>query len=250
MAQTSSNQEERVSQANSDPVAHTQAEHARWRTLYRMGAVAALLSVVIIPFSVIAFFVWPAFPDNILDVIQESWFAGLMSLDAGYLLGNLFVLPFFLVLYVTLREVDEGWALIALVLGLMGLLCLPLARPIPEMFAISEEYAAATTEAERAVYQAIGGGMLSHFHGMAYHTHYILGSLSLLISSILMLRSDIYSKALAWVGVVTNVVVFGLYVPVIGTYISTLSVLGYAIWFIMFGLRLYQLGWGKSTVRS
>jgi hypothetical protein len=236
-----------MSQANSDAVAHAQAGHDRWRTLYRIGAAAALLTVAIIPFSVIAFFVWPTFPDNILDVIQESWLAGLMSLDAGYLFGNLFVLPFFLVLYVTLREVDKGWTLIALVLGLMGLLCLPLARPIPEMFAISEKYAAATTEAERAMYWATGEGMLSHFHGMAYHTHYVLGALSLLISSILMMRSSLYSKALAWVGIVTNVVVFGLYVPVIGTYISTLSVLGYAIWCIMFGLRLYQLGWGNSA---
>jgi hypothetical protein len=212
--------------------------------------VAALLSVVLIPLSVIAFFIWPTFPDNILDVIQEGWLAGLMSLDGGYLLANLFVLPWFLVLYVTLREVDEGWALVALVLGLIGLLCLPLARPLPEMFAISEQYAAATTEAGRAMYQATGEAMMSHFHGMAYHTHYVLGSLSLLISAILMLRSRVYSKALAWVGIVTNVVVFGLYVPVVGTYLSLLSALGYLLWCILFGLRLYQLGWPKSMARS
>ena len=228
-------------QANSGAAAHAQAGHDRWRSLYRIGAVAALLSLVIIPFSVIAFFIWPVFPDNILDVIQEGWLAGLMSLDAGYLFGNLFVLPVFLVLYATLREVDEGWALVALVLGLMGLLCLPLARPIPEMFAISEKYAAATTEVERAVYQATGEAMLSHFHGMAYHAHYVLGSLSLLISSILMLRSNMYSKSLAWVGVVTNVVVFGLYVPVVGTYISLLSVLGYLVWYILIARRLFRL---------
>jgi hypothetical protein len=238
-----------MSQSRSDRAADAQAGHSRWRSLYRMGAVAALLSLLIIPLSVLTFFIWPLFPDNILDVIQESWLAGIMSLDAGYLAGNLFVLPFFLVLYVTLREVDEGWALVALVLGLMGLLCLPIARPIPEMFAISEKYAAASTEAERAIYQATGHGMLSHFHGMAYHTHYILGSLSLLISSVLMLRSTMYGKALAWVGVVTNVVVFGLYVPVVGTYISMFSVLGYVIWCVMLGLRLYRLGWGKAAAR-
>jgi hypothetical protein len=239
-----------MSQSRSDRAADAQAGHSRWRSLYRMGAVAALLSLLIIPLSVLTFFIWPLFPDNILDVIQESWLAGIMSLDAGYLAGNLFVLPFFLVLYVTLREVDEGWALVALVLGLMGLLCLPIARPIPEMFDISEKYAAASTETERAIYQATGHGMLSHFHGMAYHTHYVLGSLSLLISSILMLRSTVYSKALAWVGVVTNVVVFGLYVPVVGTYISMFSVLGYAIWCVMLGLRLYKLGWGRLLARS
>ena len=64
--------------------------------------------MAVIPFSVIAFFIWPTFPDNILAVIQESWFAGLMSLDAGYLISNVFAVPLFLFLYVTLREVDEG----------------------------------------------------------------------------------------------------------------------------------------------
>jgi hypothetical protein len=239
-----------VSQAESDLGASAQAGHDRWRSLYRIGAVAALLTVAIVPLSVVAFFVWPTFPENILDVIQGSWLAGVMSLDGGYLLSNVFGVPIFLVLYVSLRDVDEGWALMGLVLGLMGLLCIPLARPIPEMFVISEEYAAATSEAERALYQAMGDGMLSHFRGMAYHTHYVLGSVSLLISSILMLRSRLYSKAAAWVGIVTNIVVFGLYVPVVGTYLSMLSALGYAIWFIMFGLRLYQLGWGASAARS
>jgi hypothetical protein len=244
------NQEESMPRVESDPAALAPAEHSRWRTLYRLGAVAALLSVVLIPLSVVAFFIWPTFPDNILDVIQDSWLGGLMSLDGGYLLANLLVLPWFLALYVTLREVDEGWALIALVMGLMGLLCLPLARPIPEMFAISERYATATSEAERAMYQATGEAMLNHFHGMAYHAHYVLGSLSLLISAILMLRSRVYSKTLAWVGIVTNVVVFGLYVPVVGTYLSLLSALGYLLWCILFGIKLYQLGWPKSTAHS
>jgi hypothetical protein len=163
-----------------------------------------------------------------------------------YLFSNVFAVPFFLVLYVTLKEVDEGWALIALVLGLLGLVCLVPSRPIPEMFALSDQYAAATTEAERAIYQANGEAMLTHFHGMAYHAHYILGSASLLVSSILMLRSATFSRATAYVGIVTNIVVFGLYVPEVGVWISMLSVAGYLLWYILIARRLFQLGWGGS----
>jgi hypothetical protein len=239
-----------VSHAESDPVAPAHAEHDRWRTLYRIGAVAAVISVVVIPFSIVAFFVWPLWPDNILAVIQADWLSGLMGLDFGYLLGNVFAVPFFLVLYVTLREVDEGWALVALTLGLIGLVCLVPARPIPEMFFLSDRYAAATTDAERATYLVAGEAMLAHFHGMAYHAHYILGSASLLLSSFLMLRSDTFSKATAYVGIVTNIVVFGLYVPVVGIYISLLSVVGYAIWYILIARRLFQLGWSASAARS
>ena len=235
-----------MSESRSDRGANTKAGDSRWHSLYRIGAVAAVISIVVIPLSIAAFFVWPLWPDNILGVIQEDWLSGLMGLDFGYLLSNIFAIPFFLVLYVTLKEVDEGWALIALTLGLLGLVCLVPARPIPEMFALSDQYTAAATDAERAAYRVAGESMLTHFHGTAYHAHYILGSASLLISSFLMLRSDTFSMATAWVGIVTNIVVFGFYVPQVGVYISLLSVLGYLIWYIMIAPGLIQLGWHGS----
>jgi hypothetical protein len=235
-----------VSKSRSARVAKARTGNNRWRSLHRIGAVAAVLSVVIIPFSVATFFIWPLWPDNILAVIQEDWLAGLMGLDFGYLLGTVFALPLFLVLYVILKEVDEGWALVAVTLGLLGLVCLVPARPIPEIFALSDQYAAAATEAERAAYLVAGEAMLTHFHGMAYNAHYVLGSASLLISSFLMLRSHTFSKATAWVGIVTNIIVFGLYVPVVGVWISMLSVVGYLIWYVLIARRLIQLGWSNS----
>jgi hypothetical protein len=227
------------------PVGDVQPGQGRWRSLYMIGAVAALLSIVIIPLSIVAFFIWPLWPENILLAIQEDWLAGLMGLDFMYLLSNVLAIPFFLVLYVTLKEVDDGWALVALTLGLLGLACLVPSRPILEMFTLSDQYAAAATDAERAVYHAAGEAVLAHFHGMAYHAHYVLGSASLLISSFLMLRSDTFSRATAYVGIVSNIVVFGLYVPEVGVYISMLSVVGYFLWYVLIARRLFQLGWGR-----
>ena len=239
-----------MSPSDLDGAANTQPGDRRWRSLYRIGAVAAVLSVLVIPLSIIAFFVWPLWPDNILAVIQEDWLSGLMGLDFGYLVSNVFAIPFFLVLYVTLKEIDEGWALVALTMGLLGLACLVPARPIPEMFALSDRYAAAATEAERDTYLVAGEAMLTHFHGMAYHAHYVLGSASLLISSVLMLRSRTFGRATAYVGIVTNIVVFGLYVPEIGVWISMLSVLGYLIWNILIARRLIRLGWGSAEKKG
>jgi hypothetical protein len=243
------NKEGIVSQSRLNQVANAQTGGGRWQTLYRIGAVTALISLVIIPVSIVALFIWPPWPDDILVVIQENWLAGLMGLDFMYLFSSILGIPFFLVLYVTLKEVDEGWALIALTLGLLGLVCLVPSRPIPEMFALSDQYAAATTDAERAIFQAAAEAVLAHSHGLAFHVHYIFGSVSLLISSFLMLRSDTFSKATAYVGIASNIVVFGLYVPEIGVYISTLSVVGYLIWYVLIARRLFQLGWGASGKR-
>jgi len=211
-----------------------------------MGGAAALISVVIIPLTIVAYFLWPPFPDDILVVIQEDRLAGLMSLDFLYLANNLIAIPLFLVLYVTLRRVNQGLAAMALAMGLVGLVCLVPARPILEMMTISDQYAAATTDAQSAIYLAAGDALLSLFDGTAFNLHYLLGSASSLISSLLMLRSGIFGRRTAYVGIVTNIVVFGLYVPGIGVYLSLLSVVGYFVWYILLARRFFQLGWGVS----
>jgi hypothetical protein len=218
----------------------TQAENTRWMWLYKIGIVAALISLILIPISMVAFFIWPPFPPNILTVIQEDMLAGLMSLDFLYLLGNFFGIPLFLVLFVTLRRVDGSWSLIALTLGFIGLVCIVLARPILEMLALSDQYAAATGT-DKATYLAASEAVLSLFHGTAFYVHYLLGSASLLISSFLMLRSDLFGKVTARVGIVTNIVVLGLYVPIIGVYLSMLSVVGYLIWYALIARSLLRL---------
>jgi hypothetical protein len=222
-----------------------QGENARWMWLYKIGIVAALISLILIPISMVAFFIWPPFPQDILTVLQEDTLAGLMSLDFLYLLSNFFGIPLFLVLFVTLRRVDGSWALIALTLGFIGLVCIVLARPILEMLALSDQYAAASAT-DKATYLAASEAILSLFHGTAFHAHYLLGSASLLISSCLMLRSDVFGKATARVGIATNIVVFGLYVPVIGVYLSLLSVVGYLIWYALIARGLLRLVHGSS----
>jgi hypothetical protein len=60
-----------------------------------------------------------------------------------------------------------------------------------------------------------------------------------------MLRSDFFGKRIANVGIATNIVVFGLYVPTVGVYLSLLSVVGYLIWYILIARRLFHLGWRR-----
>jgi hypothetical protein len=215
-----------------------------WRTLYSIAGVAAVISVVIVPLSMAAYFLWPPFPDDILAVIQEDRLAGLMSLDLMYLVSNLVAIPLFPALYVALRRVNQGLAAMALVMGLVGLVCLIPARPILEVAAISDQYAAATTDAQRAIYLAAAEALLPLFEGTAHNVHYVLGSASLLISSFLMLRSGVFARWTAYVGIAANTVVFGLYVPIIGVYLSLLSVVGYLIWNILLARSFFRLGRG------
>jgi hypothetical protein len=225
-------------------VANTETAESRWKWLYKIGGVAALISAALIPISIIAFFIWPLFPDDIFTVIQNNRLAGLLSLDFLYLAGNFTAIPIFLTLYITLRRASESFSALALALGFVGLISLIPARPIFEMLSLSDQYAAATTETQRSELLAAGMATLALFHGTAFNVHYILGSASLLISSAIMLRSHTFNKATAYVGLVTNVLVFAYYVPTIGVYLSLLSVVGYLIWWLLIARRLLQLGSG------
>ena len=122
------------------------------------------------------------------------------------------------------------------------------ARPVFEMFYLSNGYKAAVTEAERTIFLAAGEAKLATFHGSLFHTSYILGSLSGLLISLVMLRSNLFGRATAYIRIASSLFDFGLYIPTIGIYISMFSVLFLLLWNILIARRLFQLA--KTTSKQ
>jgi hypothetical protein len=227
----------------------------RWKGLYKLGGISILISLILIPVSIIVYIAWPMphTASEAFALFQDSPIAGLLSLDLLYLIGNIVAIPLFLALYIVLRRTAEATMLIATTLGLAGIAALFSARPILEVYSVSQQYAAATTEIQRATYLAIGDALLAHLDGTAFQLHYFLGSAALLIISVVMLRSRVFSKATAYTGILANVLVFGLYVPKIGILLSILSVFPFlTIWYILIARRLFQLGKaeGKPSIQE
>ncbi|MBN1220057.1 MAG: DUF4386 family protein [Anaerolineae bacterium] len=236
-----------MSQSQRNEVTGPKIAEPRWKDLYKIGGITAIISEILIVLGIIAFVIWPYTPgytsaENIFTAIQNDWLGGLMALDFFLFMGNLFGILLFLVLYVSLKQVNESYALIALVLGLFADVLIVPARPMAELFSLSDLYAAATTEAAKNQYLAAGEALLALFNGTAWMTNTFLGGFSLLISSFLMLRSNIFSKSTAWIGIITNTAVCGFFLPVVGTVLLFLSVPGYIIWYIQLARRFFQLG--------
>jgi hypothetical protein len=221
-----------------------------WRLLYKISSVAIWISAVIIPLTIVVFFISPPPADGTasdwFQIFQDNSLLGLASFDFLYIITNIVMIPVFLAFYAALRRTNASLVIIATVIGLIGVISLVIARPALEMLHLSNQYAAAATEAQRAAALTGGEVLLATFRGTAFNIHYILGSLALLIISFVMLRSDIFSKQTAYIGIAANIIVFGLYIPEVGTYISAFSVLLYLIWYILVGVRLVKLGWSKS----
>ena len=149
-----------------------EAAKPRWKELYKIGAIAAIVSEIVLIIGIVAVFIYPYAPGNkstesIFLLLQNDKLGGLISLDLHLVLGNLFGIILFLALYVSLKQVNESYALIALVLGLIADLLIIPARPISELFTLSGLYAGATTAAAKSQYLAAGDALLLLFNGLA-----------------------------------------------------------------------------------
>jgi hypothetical protein len=229
------------------------AAEPRWKELYTIGGITCILSIAIIILGVIAYLIWPYLPgytttEHIFAVTQNNPLAGLMALDFFLVIGNLFTILLILAMYVSLKRVNEAYALIALVLGLIAMTLIIPARPIVEMFTLSDLYANASSDAARSQYLAAGEALLSLFDGTSFATNTVFGAVSLLISSLLMLRGTVFGKAAAWVGIITNAAVLGFWLPgSAGTFLLFLSLPGYIVWYIQLAPRFFQLARTAKT---
>jgi len=216
-----------------------------WAGLWRAGSVSALLLVVIIIATGIVFAIEPQPLDGTaLDwfiLFQKNPLLGLVESELLMILYVIVSMPVALSLYILLRSVNPSWMIVYLVLGLLGVMCFIAARPAFEMLSLSKGYATATSETEKAIFLAAGQTLVATFHGTAFHISYILGSITGLIISIVLLQSNIFGKAFAYVRIASSICDFGLYIPVIGIYLSMLSVLFLFVWNIMIARRLWQL---------
>ena len=236
---------------------HTYAQHddvvvnraladGRWALLYRTAAAAALISAVFIPIQVAVFLIWaPPLDGTAADwftLLREHRLAGLVDLDLLLVADNILLIPILLALYIVLRRTFPSVVVIAVALGFVGVVMYLASNPAVQMAALSDRYAAATTDTERATAAAAGEAMLAMWQGTAFQTAYLLGSAAGILIGIVMLRSGVFGKPTGWLAIVANTVGLGLYVPRIGLFIAVFSVLFLEIWYLLLARRLHQLG--------
>jgi len=205
---------------------------------------SALVTAVLIVAQMIVFITWPP-PSTAIDyfkLFQDNALLGFLALDLLYVIDNVLLTPILLALYVALRRTNEPFMLIGAALGFVGIAALFASNPAANMHFLSGQYAAAATDAQRSLLLAAGEAMLAVYSGTAYHVSLILGSVALVIISVVMLQSKIFSKATAYMGVLANVLALGLYVPEVGIYILFFSVVFLLVWYILITPRLFQLG--------
>lgn len=230
-----------------------------WCTLYGVGAVGALASVALIVAGVVTFVAWPGITTgSVLDWFarfRDSWFVGLVGLDLVMLLDYVAMVPLVVALFVVLRRTKPGLTALAAALALVAVTSYFASSRMFEMLALSRQYFAATSEAEKAALVGAGQSMLTTYLGVAggpavlpgvalqgtsFVVSYILWTAAGVLLSVVMLSHPSFGRAVAWVGIGGNVAALGLFVPAVGPLISVLSLPALAAWFVLIARGLLR----------
>jgi hypothetical protein len=221
---------------------------SKWRRLSRYGGICSLVMVAVVPIQIGVFAASPP-PQTVegwFKLFQESALLGLLSFELLFILYGILSVPLSLSLFFALRRAKPPLAIVYIALNMLAVVAVFTARPAFEMLHLSAQYAAATTEAQRAACLAAGQSMLAIWHGTAFTVCYVLGSITGLMVSILMLQGKIFAKGIAYIRIASSVLDFTLFIPVIGLFLSVGSALLLMIWNILVGRRLLQLARGEG----
>ena len=199
-------------------------------------------------------------PSTVLEwftLFQVNPLTGLFFLGLADIVIMIFWGPMSLALYAALKQSNKTWSMIATAFVFVGMAVYLATNTAFSMLSLSHQYAAATTEAEKSIVLAAGQAMIAVSEGTGgQYTGMPLAWLAGLILSVVMLRSKVFSKATAWVGILglglllasmpfAGYTTTGPTTAVVSAIIAVTYIGGGLLslaWYILVGLRLLKLG--------
>ena len=246
--------------------AHPESVDPRWRGLYIAGGVAAIVAVVVfrrhfgaelallVDMDIISMEP-PVSASDWFALLQDSAFLGLLMLDLFDVVNYLLVGLIFLALYGALRRASKAIMTVATASALVGVAVYLASNQAFAMLTLSDQYAAASTDAIRAKFLAAGEALLATHNPAGVNLGLFLVALAGLIASVVMLRTRVFGRATAILGIVANSLVLTFYValplaPKIAPLFPATSALFRLLWYILIARRLFQLGRGAPEVQQ
>lgn len=215
----------------------------RWRGLIVTGAWCAFTVVVLIVVEICRYVIWPPPPSTaeFFDLMVANPTLGLISSDLLFIVSNLVAYLVYIALAVVLWRVNPSAVVIALALSVLSTAALVASvRPV-EMLTLAHAYADADP-ATRIALVATGDGMVATWKGTAYDVYYFLGFATLLILTVLMLRSSVFTRTTAVWGLAGAVM---MAVPAnfgqVGLVFSVASLVPWSVFSLLVWRRLLHL---------
>jgi len=244
-----------MSQLKQNQLTDVEIADSNWKSLYKFGGAAALIVAALFPIQIIVMIAYPL-PSTVIGyftLFQSNRLIGLIDLYLLEIPAYILFVPMFLALYAALRRTNESCMALATTLAIIGIAVFLATNNPFSMLSLSDQYAAATTDAQRSLFLAAGQAMLANTNQRAvegFNMGLLLVSVAGLIVSAVMLRSNIFSKVTAYVGILANALSLAEYFRLVFVpeavllllFLALASCLFLLIWYILIARRLFQIG--------
>ncbi|MFX4262313.1 hypothetical protein ACOBQJ_08925 [Pelotomaculum propionicicum] len=238
----------------------TQSTDTNWKTLYKIAGVAALVALSANLLDIILGFgetdIVVSGSKTALDwfaLFQEDWFKGLYVLGILNIVYNACLVPIYFAMFAAHRRGNGVYAALAMVIAIIGMAVYISNNAAIPMFVLAGKYAAAGSDVQRALLAAAGEAVLAFGEDFTpgSFTGMILGGISAIAVSFVMLRGGIFGKVASWIGIVgfTFISVF----TVLATFVPSLYFVAFYLfgmiggllvlsWFVLVSLKFFKLG--------
>jgi hypothetical protein len=198
-------------------------------------------------------------PTEIADwykLLREHQLVGLALLNGLDLINYALVGLMIIGIHGALRPVNRVFMTLASALAAMGIAAYFASHQAFTLLSLSQQYGSATTDVQRAALVSAGQGLLTMNDPAIFGTGpfwgFILVNASCLIISLLMLRSPIFTRATAVIGILANALGLGhfftaAFYPALTAIPLSASAPFLLIWYVLIGIRLLRLSRGAKT---
>jgi len=249
-----------------EQVNHIEGSGASWKSLFRIGGVAALMAGIIFRRNLgveIELFSPITSPETVAEwftLLQNNRLIGLAYLHIFDLVHYALTGLVFLALFLALKRTNKSLMLIAATSGLVGITVYFATNTAFSLLSLSDQYVMANSEAEQNLLLGAGKTLLAANRfsspgahpGSGGYISLFLIAIAGLLASVVMLRGKVFNRATAYVGILAGLldiaycIGFAFFPSVDGEQLALLFIpaagLFWMIWYILVGWRLYRLG--------
>jgi hypothetical protein len=181
-------------------------EHLRYRKLFFISGVCAFIIVLCL---IGDFFVYSIIPNTdsskeIMNLFIENPIKGLLFFDLLGMIAYLLFIPFILSLFVLLKNKEESIMLIGTVMFFIGITMFFATNTGFSILRLSREFAAIQSGAQLEYLLSSVKTMNTLFDVQAFMISYVIVSIAWLLISVVMLKSNIFSKVSSYAGIIAG----------------------------------------------
>jgi hypothetical protein len=239
-------------QSKPDGVVDVQTADAAWAPLYRIGAVAPWITLASYLTEVVVIILGETYPATMADwfaLLQRDKILGLLYLNALDTFSIALLGLMFVAVCVALRRVNPSFVAIAAFFALLGIAVFVSTRAamVSGLLNLTDQYAAAATEAQRAQLLIAGDAIVSPTRATPQTTGFFFIAVAALIISLVDRRGETLGKAAAYVGILAALFTFVgdiclIVAPSIAGVLMPVGMLLWPAWWFLVSLALFRKG--------